>query len=85
MKKYYLSFIAILISLYSFGQVNPQSKSVRPYVKKNGTYVQPHRRTVENRTNRDNYTTTPNYNPYTGKKGTRTPDNNFNYSKRRTK
>ena len=58
-----------------FGQVNPQNKSVKGYSKKNGTYVQPHRRTVENATNRDNYTTKPNANPYTAKKGYIQPDN----------
>jgi len=77
MKKYSLTLFCLFISLLTFSQVNPQSKRVRPYVKKNGTYVQLHRRTVENTTNRDNYTTKPNTNPYTGKKGYKTPDNYF--------
>ena len=75
MKNYYLAFAALLVSSFAFAQVNPQSKSVRGYVKKNGTYVEPHKRTVENKTNRDNYTTKPNENPYNGKKGYKEPDN----------
>lgn len=48
---------------------------VRPYVKKNGTYVEGHYRTSPNGTNRDNFSTRPNVNPYTGKYGHITPDN----------
>ena len=47
---------------------------VRPHVRKStGTYVEPHRRTVPNRTQGDNWSSKPNQNPDTGKKGTRTP------------
>ena len=42
------------------------------YTKKNGTYVAPHYRSSPNKTQRDNYSTYGNYNPYTGKKGTKT-------------
>lgn len=47
--------------------------SVRPYTKHDGTYVQPHHRTVPNSTQRDNFSSKPNINPYTGKAGTRDP------------
>jgi hypothetical protein len=47
---------------------------VRPYTKRDGTYVQPHQRTAPNSTQRDNYSSRPNVNPYTGKPGTREPD-----------
>lgn len=47
---------------------------VRGYVKKDGTYVQPHYRSERNSTNTDNYSTQGNTNPYTGEKGTKTPD-----------
>jgi hypothetical protein len=47
--------------------------SVRGYTKKNGTHVQAYKRTAPNGTARDNYSTKGNVNPYTGKKGTKTP------------
>ena len=47
------------------------STYVRGYTRKDGTYVAPHYRSSPNRTQRDNYSTYGNYNPYTGKKGTR--------------
>ena len=47
--------------------------SVKPYTKRDGTYVQPHHRTVPNSTQRDNFSSKPNVNPYTGKEGTREP------------
>jgi hypothetical protein len=45
---------------------------VKGYYKSNGTYVAPHYRSKPNNTQRDNYSTYGNYNPYTGKKGTKT-------------
>jgi hypothetical protein len=50
---------------------NPRSSSVRPYVRRDGTFVVPHRRSVPNGTTRDNWSTQGNINPYTGKKGSR--------------
>ena len=47
--------------------------AVRGHVKKDGTYVAPSRATNPNRTQRDNYSSKPNVNPYTGKQGTRMP------------
>jgi len=44
------------------------------YSRSNGTYVQPHNKTKANKTNLDNYSTKGNYNPYTGKNGTRAKD-----------
>jgi hypothetical protein len=46
-------------------------KPVRGYVKKNGTYVQPHHRTRPDRTQANNYSAKGNVNPYTGKPGTK--------------
>lgn len=45
------------------------SHSVRGHVRKDGTYVQPHRATNQNGTQRDNWSSKPNVNPYTGKPG----------------
>jgi hypothetical protein len=48
--------------------------SVKPYTKRDGTYVQPHHRTAPNSTQRDNFSSRPNVNPYTGQSGTREPN-----------
>jgi hypothetical protein len=45
------------------------SHSVRGHVRKDGTYVQPHHATNQNGTQRDNWSSKPNVNPYTGKPG----------------
>lgn len=47
---------------------------VRPHTRRDGTFVQPHHRTAPNSTQRDNFSSKPNSNPYTGKPGTREPD-----------
>lgn len=50
-----------------------KTTNVRGYTKKDGTYVAPHKRTYPNGTQRDNWTSKPNQNPYTGKDGTKEP------------
>ena len=50
---------------------NPRSYSVRPYTRQDGTYVLPHSRSMPNQKWRDNWSTKPNVNPYTGKEGNR--------------
>ncbi|MGO8913019.1 MAG: hypothetical protein ACLQDM_27355 [Bradyrhizobium sp.] len=52
---------------------NPNSHLVQGYTTSSGTYVQPHQQTNPNGTQRDNYGTTGNVNPYTGSVGTRNP------------
>jgi hypothetical protein len=64
------SLILITVSTSSFAV---GSHRVRGYTKINGTYVPPHRQTNPNKTQRDNYSSRPNINPYTGKRGTKTP------------
>ena len=49
------------------------SHSVRGHVRKDGAYVQPHRATNRNDTQRDNWSSKPNVNPNTGKPGTKEP------------
>ena len=48
--------------------------AVRGHVTKKGTYAAPLRATNPNRTQRDNYSSKPNVNPYNGKQGTRDPE-----------
>ena len=49
------------------------SHSVRGHARKDGTYVQPHRATNQNKTQRDNWSSKPNVNPYNGKPGSKEP------------
>ena len=48
--------------------------SVKGYYNKNGKWVEPYKKTVPNRTIKDNWGTKPNINPYTGKQGTIDPN-----------
>jgi hypothetical protein len=50
-----------------------ENHPVRGHMKKNGTYVQPHRQTNANHTQRDNWSSKGNANPYTGKQGKKEP------------
>ena len=61
-----------IIFLFGFN-LQSFATHVHGYHKKNGTYVQPHNRTHENQTQRDNYSSKPNVNPYTDKRGTKEP------------
>ena len=68
--------LLLLTALLAVGELtafSQGSKRVRSYTRRNGTYVQSHRRTNADRTQRNNWSTKGNINPYTGKKGTKTP------------
>lgn len=56
-------------SFYSTN-TNPNHLQVDGYYKSNGSYVEPYTRTAPNTTIIDNFSTSPNLNPYTGKIGT---------------
>lgn len=62
------SIIAIALLAISAQAVADQY--VRGYVRKDGTYVQPHVRSSPNSVQWDNYSTKGNTNPYTGQQGT---------------
>jgi hypothetical protein len=68
----------ILTSVLVLSQTNSRHVSVSGYYRKDGTYVQPYFRTAPNSTNRDNFSTKGNVNPYTGKAGWIEPDNKYN-------
>ena len=75
MKKYILLSLLFLFLLnLSFSQVY-----VNGYLKKNGTYVEPHYRTEPNHTILDNWSTKGNINPYTGKEGWIEPYEKYSY------
>lgn len=67
MKLHYLIALALLtVSSVSY------ARGVRGYVRRStGTYVMPHQRTNPNRSRLDNWSHKGNYNPYTGKAGTK--------------
>lgn len=66
--------IALAGTLFSFSAL-AKDTFVSGYTKKDGTYVMPHYRTAPNNTKSDNYSTYGNINPYTGKEGSKKPDN----------
>ncbi|MBN8681179.1 MAG: hypothetical protein J0L99_00930 [Chitinophagales bacterium] len=70
-----LAFIFSISVSYSQGRVNPNYHKVQGHYRKDGTYVKPHYRTDPNSTNRDNYSTKGNINPFTFEPGTIPPDN----------
>jgi len=51
------------------GVQNYSTTPVRPYVKRDGTYVAPSFRSTPNQSVNDNWSTKGNYNPFTGAKG----------------
>ena len=76
-----------MITLFGFSQTNPNTRYQSGYIKRNGTYVQPHFKTQTNTTNHDNFTTKPNTNSYTRKAGTMPKDYSVeakNYSSGKT-
>lgn len=75
MKNLLFLIVLFFASVTAFSQV-----SVRGYYRSNGTYVQPHQRTVPNATRNDNYSTIGNVNPYTGKAGTQPRDGGYSTS-----
>lgn len=52
---------------------NSSTHTSSGYTRSNGTYVAPYVATNPNGTQRDNFSTSGNYNPSTGATGTRTP------------
>lgn len=80
MFKKILAFLVILFLWFGFvfGRTNPNHVRVSGYTRKDGTYVQPYFRTAPNATNRDNFSTMGNTNPYTGKPGWIEPDSKYN-------
>lgn len=71
MKKILFAILAVCLlgSMGSFAY----GKSVRGYHKRSGTYVNSYHRTSKDRTQRNNWSSKGNANPYTGKKGTKRP------------
>ena len=66
-------FLVLMLGMVAISAWGTSSHNVRGYTKKDGTYVKGHRATNPNKTQRDNWSSRPNTNPYTGKQGTREP------------
>jgi len=78
-RQFFLFFVFLLFTCASlFAQVNSKHVKVKGYTRSDGTYVAPHYRTAPNSTNRDNFSTRGNTNPYTGTPGWIKPDNKSN-------
>ena len=73
MKATVMPLVALLASTIAPQLGAASSHSVRGYVKKDGSYVQPHRQTNPNKSKSDNWSTKGNINPYTSKPGTVDP------------
>lgn len=72
MKKLFI-FVFIIVLLAPTFALAYGSNFVGGHIRKNGSYVAPHYRTNRDKTKLNNYSTKGNYNPYTGKKGTKNP------------
>lgn len=78
--KYFSFFLFSIGWQLCCAQVNPEHHWVDGYFKSDGTYVEGHYRTNPNYTVKDNYSTFPNVNPYTGVQGQK-----YKYSHAQTK
>lgn len=78
LKYIFLLFLTFFVCISSIAQVNTRHVKVKGYTKSNGTYVAPYYRTAPNSTNKDNFSTKGNTNPYTGTAGWIEPDNKIN-------
>lgn len=62
-----------VIILASNATAAAQNTHVDGYFRRDGTYVAPHERSAPDRSFNNNWSTSPNTNPYTGQQGTRSP------------
>jgi hypothetical protein len=74
-------------SSYYSGSTSSSVRYQSGYTRSNGTYVQGHYKTNSNSTNHDNFSTSGNYNSFTGSAGTRARDYSsgaYNYGSGKT-
>ncbi len=66
--------LILTVALASFTVVSfAKDTNVKGHYRSDGTYVQPHTRSEPNKSYNDNWSTSPNTNPNTGKQGTNQP------------
>lgn len=68
-----MKIIIIALLMFIYSAVFARDIYVKPYIKKDGTYVQEHYKTAPDNNIHNNYSTKGNINPYTGKEGTVDP------------
>jgi len=68
-----ISPLAHSASPYTSKQGHLNTTPVQGYTKKDRTVVSPYQRTAPNGTQKDNWSSKPNVNPYTGNEGTKEP------------
>ncbi len=65
--------LILLVSLMAFAAPAMAQTYVKGYTRSNGTYVSPHYRSAPDNSRSNNYSSSGNVNPYTGKVGTQNP------------
>ena len=65
--------LVLMLALIGVASSATAQVHVRGYTRSDGTYVAPHERTAPDSSIYNNYSTSPNVNPYTGKVGTVNP------------
>ncbi|HBF07295.1 MAG TPA: hypothetical protein DDW29_03520 [Gammaproteobacteria bacterium] len=74
-------YFGILIAFYGpLVLADGNDVAVDGYTRENGTYVEPHYRSEPNNTDRDNWSTKGNVNPYTGERGTKNSNDRTSFS-----
>jgi hypothetical protein len=73
MKKLF-ALLIVLASLFTFVGISFADVYVRGYVRRDGTYVQPHWRSNPDTIPYNNWSCPGNVNPYTGRRATGNPD-----------
>ena len=79
MKKLFLLFIFCMFAATGMDA----AQRVGGYTKRNGTHVMSHHRSYRDSSRHNNYSTKGNYNPYTGKKGSKSPYKTKSYRTKR--
>lgn len=72
MNRTFAMLAGILLAI-SFSAAALADTYVRGYYRSDGTYVKPHYRSDPDGSYNNNWSVSPNVNPYTGKRGTRSP------------
>lgn len=66
--------LILALAISAFAAVSfAKDTQVKGHYRKDGTYVEPHTRSAPNNSYNDNWSTSPNTNPNTGKQGTNKP------------
>lgn len=66
-----MSIVTVVLIVLMTTTIADAAVHVRGHYRSNGTYVQPHYRSSPDGNPHNNWSTYPNVNPYTGKKGTK--------------